>query len=228
MPHMPSIDNQSAPALQWEPAPPQLWLAENDVHLWRARLDSPFLLPRLRETLTIHEALVAERMPDRVDRRQFIASRGFLRIVLGCYLEMLPSQVPLVDGDDRKLRLAAPHNDLYFDASCSDGLSLLAVARHGELGLNIERIRMNLPFEEMARCYFEPEETWSVLTARGRERARNFFEHWTTMEAAGRAQCGRREKIAIHKLSPDDGFAASLALRGEASRLRYWDWSIAA
>lgn len=73
---------------------PSWTLTDSDVHIWVASLemahqflDEPFTL------LAPDEKVRAERFYFERDRNRFIAGRGLLRMIIGGYLGMDPSQI---------------------------------------------------------------------------------------------------------------------------------------
>src|SRR5438128_1553001 len=79
---------------EWCFPPQTLVLRNNEIHVWRAVLGlNPSSFQRLRQTLTTDEHERAERFHFQKDREHFIAARGLLRIILGRYLDIEPSQL---------------------------------------------------------------------------------------------------------------------------------------
>ena len=74
-------------------------LGSDEVHVWSARLDpTPATLAALAGSLTDAERALAERRVAERLRTRALASRGFLRAVLGRYLGCPPEAVALVQG----------------------------------------------------------------------------------------------------------------------------------
>src|SRR5437879_4078669 len=114
-----------------------------DVHLWAAPLDLPAAsLAAFASTLSPDEQARAARFHFDRDRGRFISGRGFLRAVLGRYLQTDPSQLKFAYSPRGKPTLAAPPgNELHFNLAHSDGLALVAVTRVCPVGVDVERIR---------------------------------------------------------------------------------------
>jgi 4'-phosphopantetheinyl transferase len=223
---MECIDKQTAPAVQWEAAPRQPWLGVDDVQIWRAQLVESCTMPLLRDTLSLRESLKAERFAHHDERREFVATRGFLRHVLARYAAVQPDEVTL-DENDGAMRLPSPYDDLRFDAAFNGGLLIVAAARSHAVGVGLERVRENLPFTEIAAHFLEPEQSWSVISSRGAERTDRFFAGWTREEALQRAGLLQaRRKLEVHHFSPSAGFSAALACSASEPRLAFWDWTL--
>jgi 4'-phosphopantetheinyl transferase len=129
-------------------------LTDADVHVWRAwlGLDSPHLAT-MRPLLSPDELTRADRLHFDRDRSRFISARAILRILLGSYLSTEPGQLrfryslhgkpALADANERRT--------LCFNLSHLHELALYAVAIKRPLGIDVERVRPDLPYEQMAR-----------------------------------------------------------------------------
>ncbi len=78
----------------WSPAPKDLIVADNEVHVWRAQLELPSSqVQELRGILTDDEVDRANRFSFEIDRQRFIAARGTLRSILSRYLTICPGHL---------------------------------------------------------------------------------------------------------------------------------------
>src|SRR5687768_5179237 len=78
----------------WSPAPKDLILADNEVHVWRAQLDLPSSqVQQLRGILTDDESDRANRFIFEIDRQRFIVARGTLRCILSRYIATQPDHL---------------------------------------------------------------------------------------------------------------------------------------
>ncbi|HLH68505.1 MAG TPA: hypothetical protein VKY90_05635 [Candidatus Dormibacteraeota bacterium] len=122
---------------------PQAWpcLGREEVHLWRAPLDldrEP--LARLREVLSSEERALALTFRFQWARDRFVASRGWLRLLLGRYLGMPPSRLRFVIQTNGKPALAEPPTEVRFNLALAGPLALMAVAEGREVGIGIEPV----------------------------------------------------------------------------------------
>lgn len=135
------------------------------------------------------------------------AGRWALRQVLSRYLDEDPAAIELRLGERGKPMLADSDAALHFNLSHSGGLVLIAVCRHREVGVDVQRMRKR----------------------RGRERPSGFYAEWTRREAI--AKCHGvglwaplpDAPVAVCELDVEPGYAAALAVAGEempAVRLR--------
>ena len=220
-----------SPHLEWQAGPETPQLAPGEVHLWRATLTEP--QPGLYDTLSTAEHVRAGRFYQERDRQRFITAHGVLRSILGRYLETDPRHVEFAAGPFGKPLLMPNFRGIHFNLSHSDNLMLLAVARTREVGVDVELMRSDVPFESLAEHYFEPTEAWSIRTAPNEERATRFYEMWTSTEArlkaagTGFADPGtvvQLDRWSLLTLTPASGYAAALAVEGDGFDLQCWSW----
>ena len=217
--------------ITFETGPEQPRIAPGEVHLWRARLDDPN--PEYGELLSPEEWVRAGRFHFEHDRRRYIVSHGLLRTILGRYTGIAPHELGFGAGPFGKPLLAPNFSDIHFNLSHSGELMLLAVSKTREVGVDLELMRENIPFESLAAHYFPPSDAWQIRTAPPEERAGHFYERWTITEArlkaagTGFAEPGvivHPDRWALRTLSPANGYAAALAVEGEDFELACWAW----
>ena len=215
----------------WEAGPLEPELAPGEVHVWRAALERP--TPDLLETLSPAEWVRARRFHQESDRQRFIAAHGLTRCILARYLAIDPADVEFGAGQHGKPFLARSRTGIQFNLSHSDSLMLLAVARDREVGVDVEYMRDNVPFESLAEHYFEPSDAWTVRTAPVSERAGRFYQMWTNTEARLKALGTgflapdlsiTPERWSLLTLHPAAGYAATLAVEGSGFDLHCWSW----
>jgi 4'-phosphopantetheinyl transferase len=214
----------------WQPASQPAPLRAGEVHLWRAPLVPT---PELSATLSTDEWLRAERFHFAGDRDHFIAARGLQRTILGEYLDCDPAELHFHAGEHGKPELLDAHTSLRFNLSHSDGLMLLAVTHAREIGVDLEFMRTNVPFETLADHYFDPEDAWDLRLLPAEERAWKFYDVWTCTEARLKAhgvglangfQVVEPDRWSLLKLTPAAGYAAALAVEGGDFQLECWSW----
>ena len=167
----------------WTEPPKSPSLEMGAVHVWRSSLDQPHdKLDRFRRMLEPDELNRASRFHFEKHRQHFIVARGFLRAVIGRYLEMQPEALRFSYGAYGKPGLASEHV-LRFNLSHSHEVALLAVALDAELGVDVEHIRADFASEEIARRFFSRAEVEVFNALRKEERVAAFFRCWTRKEA---------------------------------------------
>ncbi len=198
----------------WSFPPEYLQLRESEAHVWRFYLDLPSdEVSRMDALLPSEELQRADRFRFKTDKDRYIARRGFLRNVLGRYLDIPPAQVnysyntfgkPLLANDDGSQKLR-------FNLAHSSGLALIAVTRGREIGVDIEQIRNDVEIEPLAERLFSESERDNLRSINKRGKLRAFFTCWTRKEAYLKA---RGEGLSF----PLDQFTVSF-LPGEPPRL---------
>lgn len=181
-------------------------------------------------------------------------ARGTVRVILGRYLEIAPCNVrfsytrfgkPSIDPEDSRSTLS-------FNVSHSHGLALLAVTRQGNVGIDLERIRRDWAYEEIAKFFFSPREIAMLWALPQEMRAEGFFNCWTRKEAYVKArgeglshpldrfvvslapgepaalldvvdEPRDRERWFFQALTPAPDYAATLVVEKFAARLVCWD-----
>jgi len=238
----------------WSVPPTVPGLADNEVHLWRAFLDSEHTsLQLLEATLADDERVRAARFVFPRDRDRFITRRGILRAILGRYMGRPAAAVELVYESQGKPRLRSSDSDqpIRFNVSHSQGLALYAFSRSREIGIDVEAIRSDVPCEEVAERFFSSTELAEFRSLPPEHRDEGFFLCWTRKEAYGKAlgagltipfdafdvsltpgmpetllsaDCGR---WALRSFQPCRAYAGAVVAEGKDWGLCLWDWSTA-
>ncbi|HEX8495518.1 MAG TPA: 4'-phosphopantetheinyl transferase superfamily protein [Pyrinomonadaceae bacterium] len=240
----------------WYPAPERFTLDGDEVHVWNAALDqSPTVVGTLFSTLTPDEQDRAAKYYFRKDCDRYIVARGVLRTIISAYLNTKPEQLRFRYSSFGKPALISDSGseELRFNVAHSGGRALYAFSRKHELGIDIERLREDFDYLEIAEHYFSQHEI-SVLRALPREaQAQGFFNCWTRKEAYLKAHGaglsfpldsfdvslvpGERARLlsvkddsqaaarwSLQEINVDCGYVAALAVEGADWRLKCWQW----
>ncbi|MBE9105759.1 4'-phosphopantetheinyl transferase superfamily protein [Nostoc cf. edaphicum LEGE 07299] len=170
----------------WLPAPTDLTLLPDEIHVWCIDLEQPETkLQSLAATLSSDETSRAERFYFQEHRQRFIAGRGILRTILGRYLGIQPLQVEFNYQQRGKPVLADTFADsgLAFNLSHSQGLGLCAVNCTREIGVDLEYIRPMSDLEALAKRFFLPREYKMLRSLSPNLQQEVFFRYWTCKEA---------------------------------------------
>ncbi len=177
--------NAGGDAFEWR-APRTVALTERAAHVWRVPLrsaDPRGLVPLLSPD---EQARAARFLRDR-DADAFIVAHATLRRVLTRYHGGRPEALTFVTGPFGKPSLAnpSPSRALEFNLSHSADLALIAVARAGPIGVDVERWDRRIEHLELAEHFFSPAERTALrLLAHGVEATtEGFFNAWTRKEA---------------------------------------------
>jgi len=213
----------------WNSANAAAPLRAGEVHLWRAQLTPT---DAIRATLSLDDLRRAERFHFERDRERFIASRGIQRRVLSQYLGADAHEMQFEAGPFGKPQLPGD-TTLRFNLSHSGDLMLLAITHAREIGVDVEFMKSNVPFETLADHYFDPEDAWDLRLLPASQRAWKFYDVWTCTEAQLKANgIGLAEgthvsdahRWSLLKFTPIAGYAAALAVEGGDFNLSCWSW----
>jgi 4'-phosphopantetheinyl transferase len=244
-------------AMWWNPPPPNVQLLAHEVHVWRIPLKQPeSTIQCLKKVLAEDELMRAGRFFFDNDRHHFIVARGFLRILLGRYVGEEPGQVKLRSNAYGKpfLLLPAGKMSLHFNLSHSQDIALIACTSVGQVGIDVEYMRSDIDYEQLAQHFFSPAEHAILQALPHSAKRQAFYTCWTRKEAYIKARgiglslplnlfdvsvdpaepaalLESREdpeetaRWALHTLDPHPGYAATLAIEGKGWDLRCWKWS---
>jgi len=234
-----------------EPAIPPL--GPDDVHVWRVALErDPDRLARDRALLSPDERRRADRFRFPVHADRFTVSRASLRRILGAYLDVDPARIAFAYGPDGKPRLADPADPLRFNLAHSADVTLVALARGREVGVDLERMRRGVPHQRLARRFFAHPEIVALDSIPTPRREAAFFATWARKEAYVKARGeglvrwlrrfavsiepdearprlvvpghpGEAARWTLASIDAGPGFAAALAVEGSADpRVFVW------
>lgn len=172
---------------KWEP-PGHVFLANDDVHVWRATMDLPPPAVRLLEqTLAPEERMRAARFRWPIDRMHFVVRRGVLRALLGQYLRREPATLRFHYNRYGKPALAETFEgdaiSITFSLSHSRGLALYAITRGRPIGIDLEYVDTEVAYERIAEHLFSLREVDALRALPPQMRREAFFRCWTRKEA---------------------------------------------
>lgn len=235
----------------WSPPTRELQLTENEVHVWRARLDSDSIsLEHFSADLSLEERSRATRFVLARDRSRFTVTRGILRRLLGGYLRQPPARVAIDIGPHGKpaLSVGPDTTPLGFNLSHSQGLALFAFALRREVGIDVEQIRPEVANEGVEDRYFSVQEQMELSALSPGLRPEGFFSCWTRKEAYVKARGqgfqiplnsfdvsltpGRpatlnrvdEKRWSLYSFCPETGFIGAMVVEGRGSQLQFWEW----
>jgi len=238
----------------WQHPERDIQLSEGDVHVWRVLFErfaheADTYLPILSD----EEKERAERFHFDSGRIQYLVTRTALRKTLARYtnadahtlcFEYSAHGKPSLSGAD------APQ----FNVAHSGGLALIAVAKEGMVGVDVEARRPDFAGQRIANRFFSAREAGALRNLPPEQHERGFLNCWTRKEAYIKARgdglsCpldsfdvslapGEPAQLlsvksdpceaalwTMHELSLGDDFAAAVAVRGPFERLCCWDWT---
>ena len=221
------------PLTDWKTVMEHPELRAGEVHVWRADLANTNI-PDRGQFLSPEECIRAGRFHFERDRERFIAGRSLLRTILGRYLDLPPHDLRFTQGPSGRPELTGVCSSLRFNISHSDDLMLLAVTHARAVGIDLELMRDDIPYQTLADYYFEPEDAWGLRLLPPPQRAWKFYDLWTSFEArlkADGAGLGERARIveperwSVIRLQPAEGYAAALAAEGNDFNVTCHTWT---
>ena len=241
---------------QWKSPLGELRLSDLEVHVWQASLNvSKSLVQRLQQFLSEEEIVRASSFVFERDRHHFIVARGILRAILSRYLRVDPHYIRFDTNAYGKPSLDLPRCEprLNFNLAHSHELALYVFTYAREVGIDVEYMRADFDFEELAKHSFSLYEQ-SILRALPEEaKQQAFFRCWTRKEAYIKAKgkglsipldlfdvslapgespalINSREdpqettRWSFKNLDPDPGYASALVVEDGEWYLNCWLW----
>jgi 4'-phosphopantetheinyl transferase len=161
-------------------------LSAGEIHVWAVPLDRIHAsAAECNGVLSPDERARAEGFALDKPRQIFAASRMALRTLLGRYLAVSASDVPIVIDSNSKPQLTS--GGLHFNLAHSGSLTLIAVTRGSEIGVDVELIRPVDCAHEIAARSFHPAERDAIRAANSAELPAMFMRCWTRKEAVLKA-----------------------------------------
>jgi len=161
-------------------------IGKNEVHVWESFIDAD------DETITGYFNLLSDdenqlALRFRFDhhRKQYVASHGLLRSILGGYLDIDPKLLAFCTNQYGKPQLSLDKNisDIRFNLSHSHNLFIVAVSLGLEVGIDIEYINRDINFMEIAKSVFLKREIAKFNSIPENLQKTAFFRCWTRKEA---------------------------------------------
>jgi 4'-phosphopantetheinyl transferase len=141
-------------------------------------------LERFTHVLDPRELLRAERFATQALRRKHVVSHGSLRILLGRYLHIRPSEVRFIYNEHGKPALDPVHaSGLRFNLSHSGEKCVVAVTAEREVGVDVELIRKLDNWQNIATRFFSKRETARLSALPESLGTTGFFATWSRKEA---------------------------------------------
>lgn len=184
------------------------------------------VLAALEVSLSDEERERAQRFRAVSDARRFVAARGWLRQLLGGYLDADPAALTLVGDANGKLLLASHEAGwLRFNVSHSGEVAVFAAARDREIGIDVELVTNDVAIDDIAARVFSAAEIEALAAVPEDERVAAFFACWTRNEALlkgiGVGFGSPRQVVAdgwsVSGLDVGTEYAGAVAVRGSGA-----------
>jgi 4'-phosphopantetheinyl transferase len=197
------------------------------IHVWGFSLDGSLsFVEQCRSWLSEDELRRAGRFISQQDQRRFVLAHGGLRAVLGRYLELSPDAVEVDRSEAGKPFVRKERRDqsaITFNMSHAHGRALIAVSTGREVGVDLERIRLDVEVAKLSERYFAPSEQASIMELAQEQRAPRFFRYWVAKEAVLKAQgIGLRALSQCEIILGADGAGAEILVPAGSPLLNNW------
>lgn len=224
-------------------------ISEGKIHVWEIALDNPAVGPQelFKHVLSEDEKERAMRLGLTDYRDRFVTARGYLRTILGRYLNIRPASIEFEYNERGKPGLPAESNQkgINFNISHSRSLALCAVGVQAAVGVDVEYVRGVMRPEKILERFFSPGEREYYHSSPDTTKDRSFMSLWTIKEAYSKAvgtgfSSGLKdldfssvikspdvssrleilnERWTILRLDPGNDYIGALAHRGEVSEI---------
>jgi len=198
---------------------------------------------KYEQIISNDERVRADKFVFKKDKNKFIKSRGYLRMLIGNYLEKDPALIKFKYSPIGKPYLK--DSELRFNLSHSHNKTIIAFAQKTDLGVDLEYIRDIKNIEQLAEQYFSKEECQEINNLEKDLRENLFFKYWTYKEAylkaTGEGVKGLEDidfKIPLDKksfsfidqhgrvwhnetISMNDGYTGAIVVKGSKKNISY-------
>lgn len=201
-------------------------LPEHEVHVWwlrdRGRADHADLL-RLEGVLQDDERTRRGQIALESDRRQFMLTRGMVRLLLSRYLGRDPRALRFGTNAWGKPFVRDVPEPFEFNVSHTRGLIACALGRRQGIGVDVECVERTIR-GDLAEHVFARDEAAALRVLEGAEFTGRFLDIWTLKEAYIKAR-GMGVSLPLHDFSvtPRPGGTARIEFRGAIDDLpEHW------
>jgi 4'-phosphopantetheinyl transferase len=225
-------------------------LRENEVHIWSVQINGESISQQgCEDLLSSLEQDRASKFKFETDRRRYVITHAALRTILSVYVNSPARELQFASGPYGKPKLAPIHGKkkFEFNLSHSHEMALVAVTRGREIGVDVEWVRENFAFDEVAQRFFTTREVAALHALPLHLQREAFYKCWTSKEAflkaKGTGLSGKLEEVEIIltaeegvrvngtvpnrsliELIVEGGYVAALVVDGVQPRLTYYAW----
>jgi 4'-phosphopantetheinyl transferase len=249
------VDSKIPSSNIWRLPPKELILPERIVHVYRVALDLPDGdIQEMVQLLSDDEIARANRFVFPSYRAHYIAGRAQLRLILSRYLMQSPVDLAFEYNEFGKPFLESSDN-IQFNISHSHELGLIAVTKQKLIGIDIERIRPDIDYTQIAQQFFSPGEVRQLMELAEEMQIEAFYACWTRKEAFIKAwgmgltipldqfevsftpnlparlihsgtDLIEKKDWSLHELKPGTRYIAALAIQDQDPEIQCWQWPL--
>jgi len=163
-------------------------MTESVTDVWRVEtINDPTQLQKYQSILSAEEHSRSKHIVHPGARATYITVHAALRYLLGQKLKLAPQDIQINTADNKKPHLSAPDN-LFFNLSHSQSISLIAISSQHEVGVDIESIQMQRDITAIAHRFFSKKEFNWLQDMPDDMRIKIFHQLWCHKEALLKGQ----------------------------------------
>ena len=211
----------------WQTAPDDLELLPHHVDIWLTSTEPEEEQVRAyAKYLSQAELARAQKFRPKTAYREYIITRGLLRQALSETAGLDLGGVDFMYGEHGKPCLDARVSEetVAFNVSHSHGLALVALTLGGRLGVDLEKIRPEVEWRELAGRYFSEAEFRDLENRPQGDGLKAFYACWTRKEAFVKA-LGAGVSYGLKQfdvsVGPEEDYAA-LTIRSQDEDAAAW------
>ena len=182
-------------------------LSKNDVHVWRIYNNCIIHNAEMISFLSPSEIEKAKRFRVEGSKDKYVAARSSLRIILGAYLNVSPSDIQFSHTPQGKpyVNVDSESTGIQFNLSHSKDLTLIAVTNTRHVGIDVEYIRPISEMGQLVERFFSFDEKQIYTSNILEDNIKVFYKLWTRKEALSKA-LGYGLTIPLDKLDVSNSF----------------------
>jgi 4'-phosphopantetheinyl transferase len=165
----------------------QVQIENGDVHVYGFSLDiGETEVSRTSRVLSSEEQARADRLVSELHRSQFIEAHAGLRVILSRYCGGRPHELAIQRTAKGKPFLP-DYPLIRFNLTHSHGKALIAVAKDREVGIDLEKIRLEVDVLSLARRFLSDRDVAFIEHGETALRHERFLQAWVAREAVSKA-----------------------------------------
>ncbi len=172
---------------KWQTPPAKLKLLNDEIHIWRVSTNDQTdkSVEYLRSILSNEEQEKADRFHFERDRKQYTIARGFLRIIIGRYLDINPTEFDFSYNKYGKPKLEGADigDSLHFNLSHSGNMVLYVFSLNRRVGIDVELIKSYKKTREIVERFFSEKEKEEFASLPEGQKDVAFYTCWARKEA---------------------------------------------
>ena len=211
----------------WQTAPDDLEISPHHVDIWLTSTElEEDQVRAYAKYLSQAELARAQKFRSKTGHREYIVTRGLLRQVMSETAGLDLAGVDFMYGEHGKPWLDArvSGKTVALNVSHSHGLALAALTVGGRLGVDLEKIRPEVEWRELAARYFAEAEIRALENRPQGDGLKAFYACWTRKEAFVKA-LGAGVSYGLDQfdvsVGPDEDYAA-LTIRSQDEDAAGW------